>query len=917
MHKYRILGIFANHTNSIVKYNITINNISIIKEYLSGICIVDSLNEKYANLLKNDLSLGKIIQHHFLIENNNYFDFGKWIYALNNINYDQYDYIVFINDSIIVTEVVNKFFIHINYSLSNKVNLFAYNDSTQFKYHYQTYLFLLNKKIINKFIQFFDNRKKNIYDLISLVQNIELNICDIDENHDCFIKIANDYNMDKNIFWENEILYQYLLSKDIFGIMKLKKIKDIQNNYKINIYGHSIDNFNYYFYKNNYPDLSSLGDKDLIDHFIGIGQYEGRIHDYNTINILPNYYRKNLEKLGLLYFFDVPENFDVYFYKVNNKDISGLSNIDSMFHYINCGIYEGRTYNSNKNKISMDDTVNIFYKNAILKLNLLKNVSIPPSFNIFTHILFNNQYDNYFNVGSIINYNTSNNVIQLYKKDDYDKYISNFNVENYRKDNNLKKIDNIRVIQHYFYTKCSNNILLKIPDDFDINLYKKINSDLITISDDKIMEHYINYGIKEKRLYKLPNDFNYQVYQKIYKDLNNLNKNQLEDHYLMKGYKENRIYNISNNFNINDYKKIYSNIDNLNMDEIKILNNEILKNGLPSDFDCMTYSKIYNDLTNLNKKQLENHYIKYGMNEGRIYKLPLDFDYITYKKIYRDLIKLNEDELKDHFLYTGYNKGRIYKIPDDFDVVMYKNIYKDLSHLNNEQLKEHYLSYGIHEKRIYKLPNDFDSNIYKKIYKELSEMSKDELIEHYLYKGISENKIYKLPDDFDPIIYKSIFKDLDKLNNEELKKHYLYNGIHEKRIYKITSKEDFENFIKTYKNPDEVNVNNFNKDIDIEYTINKAINDKNYMLNLPDDFSILNYKLANKDLSNLSNDNLKKHYIDYGCKEKRIYKLPSDFNTFDYKIENKDLSNLSDEDLKKHYLEFGYKEKRIYKKESK
>ena len=39
--------------------------------------------------------------------------------------------------------------------------------------------------------------------------------------------------MDKNIFWENEILYQYLLSKDIFGVMKLKKIYDIQNNYKM------------------------------------------------------------------------------------------------------------------------------------------------------------------------------------------------------------------------------------------------------------------------------------------------------------------------------------------------------------------------------------------------------------------------------------------------------------------------------------------------------------------------------------------------------------------------------------------------------------------------------------------------------------------------------------------------------------
>ena len=227
MHKYKLLGIFANHTNSIIKYNVSLNNLSIVKEYLTGICIVDSLNEKYAHLLKNDLSLiPKTIKHYFLIENNQYFDFGKWMYALDNINYNEYDYILFINDSIIINNNIDKFFIHINYSLSNKTNLFAYNDSTQFKYHYQSYIFLLNKKIIKKFVQFFESKKKFVHDLNSLVHNIELNICDIDENNDCFIKIANDFNMDKNIFWENEILYQYLLSKDIFGVMKLKKIYD-------------------------------------------------------------------------------------------------------------------------------------------------------------------------------------------------------------------------------------------------------------------------------------------------------------------------------------------------------------------------------------------------------------------------------------------------------------------------------------------------------------------------------------------------------------------------------------------------------------------------------------------------------------------------------------------------------------------
>ena len=926
MHKYKILGIVANHTNSLVKYNVSINNLSIIKEYLSGLCIVDTISEKYANLLRRDLTLkSNIVDYYYLIENNDYFDFGKWIYALENVNHEEYDYILFINDSILLNENIDKFFIHINYSLSDKINLFAYNDSTEYRYHYQSYLFLLNAKIISKFVIFFNSKKKHVNNLNSLVHNVELCICDIDDNHDCFIKIANDYNMDKNIFWENEVLYQYLLSKNIFGIMKLKKLFNYKNYYKISIYGDSFENFNYYFYRNNYSDLSLLNDSELINHFITIGQYEGRICDYNTMNILPQYYRDKLEKLGLLYFFDIPEDFDIYYYKQHNSDIKHLSNFDSIIHYITNGIYEGRNYG--KNKITKDNIINNFYKNSILKLNILDSVSIPDNFNCLTHILFNNQYDTYSNIGTIINYNISNNIVQLYKREDFDKHLINLNLENYRKENKLRKMDDIHTIQHYFNLQFSKNNLYKIPEDFDIKLYQKLNPELEDLTDKKVIEHYIKIGRKENRIYKLPNDFNHNTYQKIYNDLKGLNKNSLEEHYLMIGYKENRVYNIPNNFNINHYKKIYKNIDNLNLKEIETMQNQYINNGLPADFDCMTYAKIYSDLTKLNRRQLENHYIKYGKNEGRHYKLPDDFDATEYKKINKDLDNLNEEELKEHFLFIGLNSGRIYKLPDDFNSILYKQIYTDLNKLNEEQLKEHYLYNGYSEKRIYKLPHDFDTNSYKKINKELDSLTENELKEHYLYKGISDKKIYKLPYDFDPNIYNKIFKDLSHLTYEQLKDHYLYNGNIEKRIYKLTTKEEFDKFVDKYHNINDIDFEAVNilfteiehnsssiiditNNNDIEYTINK---NELTIITLPKDFNPAIYRKANKDLTHLSDQNLKKHYLEHGYKEKRIYNLPKDFDTTVYKILNKDLIHLSDDNLKQHYLEYGYKEKRSYK----
>jgi hypothetical protein len=100
MSKRKLLAIFDNHTYDILKYNISIHNMSHIIDYFENICVVDTINFEYSNKLKDFFTKNEKINNFLLIENNEYFDFGKWIYALNNINYYDYDYIVFINDSI-------------------------------------------------------------------------------------------------------------------------------------------------------------------------------------------------------------------------------------------------------------------------------------------------------------------------------------------------------------------------------------------------------------------------------------------------------------------------------------------------------------------------------------------------------------------------------------------------------------------------------------------------------------------------------------------------------------------------------------------------------------------------------------------------------------------------------------------------
>ena len=114
-----------------------------------------------------------------------------------------------------------------------------------------------------------------------------------------------------------------------------------------------------------------------------------------------------------------------------------------------------------------------------------------------------------------------------------------------------------------------------------------------------------------------------------------------------------------------------------------------------------------------------------------------------------------------------------------------------------------------------------------------------------------------------------------------------------------------------------------NKDLenlsDIELKNHYILYGKNenriYKFNIPEDFKTLDYKYLNKDLGNLSEIELKIHYILYGKNENRIYKfdIPEDFNTLDYKHLNKDLENLSEPELKNHYILYGKNEYRIYK----
>lgn len=865
MSKYKILLLVANHTSNNIKYNICLNNISILKPYVEDIVIINSTDEIYAKILHNDLLNDSKIKNFLYIHNDHYFDFGKWIFGLTQIDVNQYDYICFTNDSIIITEDIKNYFHYIDNVMDINTELYAYNDSTQIKYHYQSYLFLVKSSNISQFINYFENNRSKIYNLESLIHNVELNMCEIYEKHDVFLKIGQEYNNSKNLFWENEDLYQYLLSKNILCILKVKKIFDIQKDYKVDIYGLNITNFDYEFYKS-YYEIYDMNNEELLKHFVEVGQYEGRKFTKNFNCILPSYYREKLEKLNILYFFDVPIDFDIYYYKKHNIDLENFSNIDCIYHYINHGFYEGRIYNKQHDK---NNYLNDIYLNFLLKFNKSvpsKNIidNKLKSFNLFTYMLLNNYLQKNGYMGILHDYLLRQNKNISFTRSYLEKKLINFDLSTYLLfHEELKQKDFIYVLQHYISNNLDNNKLYKIPNDFNPHFYKKIYKDLIKLSDHEATIHYLMHGFLEKRIYKLPDDFDPEIYKSFYKELEKFNHDQLIHHYLTHGIHEKKIYKI------------------------------------PNDFNPKKYKKIYQELVSFTDIQLMEHYMFYGIYENRIYKIPENFDHKLYKKIYNDLKELSNHELENHYLFNGIQEGRIYKIPDDFDPAIYLKINNDLSDLNHEELIHHYLFHGIHEKRIYKLPNDFDPIIYKKIYNDLNDLDNIQLIEHYLTKGIKENRIYKINDDFDIKLYKELYSEM---NEEDIKINYTKN-----KLYKIPS--DFNP--KTYKNMYE-DLKNMNDDDLKKHYLLFGIKEKR-LYKIPEDFNPIIYKKIYNDLSNLSNNELLKHYLKHGIYENRIYKLPDDFNVKKYKKKNKDLKNMDDNELRDHYLYKGIHQNRKYK----
>jgi len=152
------------------------------------------------------------------------------MYVLKHINYiSLYDYIVFTNDSIIINSSIFHFY---NKMITSDVELYGYNDSTEVRYHYQSYLFGIKSDAIYKFINLFNNNSHLITrtnnDSRILIQHTELVLIDVFSSTDCFLKIGYiPSQLGKNIFFKNIMLYDILFENNLLPFYKLKQLTEL------------------------------------------------------------------------------------------------------------------------------------------------------------------------------------------------------------------------------------------------------------------------------------------------------------------------------------------------------------------------------------------------------------------------------------------------------------------------------------------------------------------------------------------------------------------------------------------------------------------------------------------------------------------------------------------------------------------
>lgn len=216
-------------------------------------------------------------------------------------------------------------------------------------------------------------------------------------------------------------------------------------------------------------------------------------------------------------------------------------------------------------------------------------------------------------------------------------------------------------------------------------------------------------------------------------------------------------------------------------------------------FDAAYYSKTYKDLKAAfgnNENALFNHFLSYGMKEGRDANGVFDLSY--YKNKYPDLRNAfgnNNEAYYVHFITCGVYEGR--RPGNSFDWFGYAQTYNDLRNAFGNNVSSyyfHYITCGKKEGRIANSTSFYNGKDYSLVYNkdyylnnysDLRAVFGDDaqsLITHFITYGMKEGRRANIRFDFN--YYKNAYPDLQAAfgsDNTAYYTHYMQFGYNEGR----------------------------------------------------------------------------------------------------------------------------------------
>ena len=207
-----ILILIATHADTPLRQRTIHQNLTFLRKISSNILIV---NTKGTYNISNDTQL-----RYLEIENDVTYDFGKWTYGLTHTDLSPYDFILFINDSILIHEDISAF---VHQGIKESVELYGYTDNRAHRHHYQSYLFMIRIDAIPTFINMVNSNKLLIHCYQDLIRYYELPMRDYFSSHNCFLPLSTI--SPHNIYSPKmKALYILLRKHHVLPFTKLKQI---------------------------------------------------------------------------------------------------------------------------------------------------------------------------------------------------------------------------------------------------------------------------------------------------------------------------------------------------------------------------------------------------------------------------------------------------------------------------------------------------------------------------------------------------------------------------------------------------------------------------------------------------------------------------------------------------------------------